>query len=113
MSVEPREIILLSQAKKAIVESKSIHEVKSMRDKAAAVRMYLKQQNESLEIQNEAAEIKIRAERRAGELLADMEKSEGGRPVKTADIVSVVSPPKLSELGIAHKQSERWQKVAT
>lgn len=62
--------------------------------------------------QNHAAEIKLRAERRAGELLAEMDKHEGGRPVKTADTVSAVTPPTLEQLGISDKQSSRWQGIA-
>ena len=46
----------------------SIDEIKPVRDKVEALRAYLKQSNQSLEIQNRASEIKIRAERRGGEL---------------------------------------------
>ena len=60
-----------------------------------------------------ATEIKVRAERRAGELLAAMEKHEGGRPTKTSDTQEQVSAPTLSQLGIDKKQSSRWQKLAT
>ena len=38
----------------------SVDEIKDIRDKAEAIRMYLKQSNESLGVQNRAAEIKIR-----------------------------------------------------
>ena len=47
------------------------------------------------------AEIKLRAERRAGELLGEMDKNEGGRPAETSNIVLPVScAPTLSDLGI-------------
>ncbi len=42
-------------------------------DQAKAVETYLKVANESLEAQNQAAEIKVRAERKAGELIGDGE----------------------------------------
>jgi hypothetical protein len=65
-------------------------------------------------MQNDAAEIGLRAERRAGEMLQESELHKGGRPKKTADNVSVVSEPiKLAEVGISHKQSERWQAIAS
>jgi len=61
-----------------------------------------------LDAQNRAAEIKLRAERKAGEMLAGMVKHPGGRPSGN------VCPKGtgLSEIGISRKQSSRWQKVA-
>lgn len=59
------------------------------------------------------AEIKLRAERRAGELLGEMDKNEGGRPAETSNIVLPVScAPTLSDLGITRMQSSRWQSIA-
>ena len=65
------------------------------------------------EVQNQAAELALRAKRRAGELLAASELSRGGRPSETMDIVSPVSAPTLGELGIQPKDSQRWQAVAS
>lgn len=63
-----------------------------------------------------ATEIKVRAERRAGELLAAAVKAEGGRPTeKTGSTVLPVSanpPPTLSDLGVTKTQSSRWQQLA-
>ena len=53
---------------------------------------------------------KVRAERRAGELLKAKEKHRG-----FPDIVQshdVTPPPKLEEIGISRKQSSRWQAIA-
>lgn len=62
-----------------------------------------------IEMQNNCAEIKIRAERKAGELLGRIErhKKEQGRPKK------VLHDERLSDLGISHIQSHRWQRIAT
>ena len=65
------------------------------------------------EVQNQAAELALRAKCRAGQLLAASELSRGGRPSETMDIVSPVSPPTLDELGIQPKDSQRWQAVAS
>ena len=46
---------------------------------AESLRAYAKQAGESLENQNLMAEIKLRAERRAGEILQDMEKATGAK----------------------------------
>lgn len=107
----PRELMLVSNARKALTEAKTVDEVKQIRDKAAAVKLYLQQAGESLEVQNSAAEIKLRAERRAGELLAEMDKNKGHRI--GADPKSAPAPPRLEDLGITHKQSSRWQQEAS
>jgi DNA modification methylase len=71
------EIIVLGKwekAKQAIAECKSIDELKVIRDKAEALRAYAKQAKESLEVQNNVAEIKIRCERRIGEFSRELPK---------------------------------------
>jgi hypothetical protein len=45
-----------------------------------------------------------------GEMLAELEKNKGGRPRKTSDTMSGVFS--LPEIGIAHKDSSRWQQIA-
>jgi len=72
--------------------------------------MYAKKAGMDLKGQNILAEGRIRAERKAGKLLKDMDKAKGGRP-KTGDTVSPVSS--LSNLGVTKKQSSRWQKEAS
>jgi hypothetical protein len=67
--------------------------------------------SETLEIENTAAEIMLRAERKAGAMLAATELSTGGRPRKTSDTASRVSVT-LQDLGVKRKQSSRWQAIA-
>lgn len=62
----------------------------------------------SLEMQNQAAEIKLRAERRLGQMLKIEINHEGGRPEKPLQDV-MVSKPLLSDFGITPIQSHRWQ----
>lgn len=97
----------------ALIHVHRIDELKDIRDKAEAIRRYLKQSGETLDNQNMMAEIRLRSDRRSGELLEEMEKNEGGRPTETSDIVSPVSPPTLAELGITRKQSSRLQAIAS
>jgi hypothetical protein len=47
-----------------------------------ALCIYIKAASDSLEAANSAAEIKLRAERRAGEILAEDDKIRLGRPQK-------------------------------
>jgi len=66
------------RAKLAIRECKDIDEAKDIRDKAQALKVYAQQARESLEVQNNIAEIKIRAERRIGEFSRELETQQGG-----------------------------------
>ena len=52
-------------------------------------------------------EIRLRAERKAGQLLQTMEKARGGRPSKTPATGAAVST--LADMGISEHQSRRWQ----
>jgi hypothetical protein len=54
-------------------------------------------------MQNAVAEIKLRAERRAGELLKEQGFGQRGGEEKSSNIV------KLESLGITRMQSHRWQ----
>jgi len=95
-------------ARREIALASSIDEVKQIRDKAEALRQYIKQQGAGLEMQNRCAEIKIRAERRAGELLGETEFNKGGRPSENL-LQDVSSLPKLKDFDISEIQSHRWQ----
>lgn len=75
----------------AIAECHSVDEVKDLRDKAMALELYAKQARNT-DAERKASEVRLRAERRTGELLKDLAKSEGGRPEKTSAIVAEVSP---------------------
>ena len=90
-------------ARRELALASSIDEVKDIRDKAEALRQYIKQQGASLEMQNQCAEIKLRAERRAGEMLK--EQVSAGNPQFLHD--ERIVP--LKELGISEIQSHRWQ----
>ena len=59
-----------------MAEAKSIDEAKDMRDKAEALRIYARQAK-NLQLETDAAEIRIRAERRIGEMIAEQREIEG------------------------------------
>jgi hypothetical protein len=76
-----------------------------------------RQQAKDLDLQNMAALIRLRAERRAGELLKEMkekgERQKSGENRRGIDSTAKVpSTPNLSDLGISRNQSSTWQKVA-
>jgi hypothetical protein len=64
---------------------------------------------------NDAAEIKLRAERRAGEMLK--EGAENGDRAKPGNPqwsqAETIAPVKLAEIGINKTQSSRWQCIAS
>ena len=106
------QLMHFNKARQELELAKNIDEIKDIRDKAEALRAYAKQAGYSLEMQNQCAEIKIRAERKAGEMLAETELDKGGRPSEN-HLHDVSGLPKLKELGIAEIQSHRWQKIAS
>ena len=63
--------------------------------------------------QDDAAEIRIRAERRMGEMLADSELQKGGRPAEKTgrDERPVSKPPTLAEVGISKDLSSRHRSL--
>lgn len=111
---QPGPMIHFENARRELELARTVDEVKQIRDKAEAMRLYCKQALHSLEMQNQCAEIKLRAERRAGEMLSETEKNPGGQ-VEHESYLSHDGTgriPKLSELGITRNQSSRWQKIS-
>ena len=100
----------ISEAMKALSAAKTLDDVLQIRDQAEALRVYIKAASDSLEAANAAAEIKLRAERKAGEMLAAMElPGRGGGDAKSSDAMSLDS---LADLGVDKKQSSRWQRAS-
>jgi hypothetical protein len=93
-----QELIRYETARRALADAHAVDEVKDIRDKALALAAYARQaKNYEMEIM--AAEIRVCAERRAGDLLEEMDKHPPGP--KKQDPSSVArDPPKLSDLGI-------------
>lgn len=70
-------------------------------------------ESEQYALRQAAAEAHLRTQRRAGEMLARMEKNGGGRPPKTHLAKGRVSrSTTLAELGITRNESHRWQQLA-
>lgn len=114
-------LIKYDAARTALAECKSVDEVKDWSDRAAALQAYGRMaQDKSLEV--DAAEIRIRAERRLGEMLAAQKEAGGlnrgaagmsgnqhsGKLVRS----SQTTAPKLRDSGISKDLSSRAQKLA-
>jgi protein gp37 len=115
----PASLTKYDAARRALAAAVSVDEVKEIRDKALAMKVYAEQAKDRQLIQH-AHELQLRAERRAGELLHELEKNKGGaeRGVGRRGVNNAVAPndrilpAKLSDLGITKTQSSRWQRLA-
>lgn len=83
------------------------------RVQAEAAKAYARAAKLGLEAYNYAAEVKVRAERKAGGFLEKLEKDKGGRPI-TVDTVSTVNSEYksvLTENGIDYRTANFWQEL--
>jgi hypothetical protein len=82
-----------------------------LRSPYEAVRL---RQAKDTQLQAWASEIKLRAERKAGEMLCAMEKNRGGEHehLSLRATGAIERSPTLPELGITRDNSSRWQKLA-
>jgi len=116
-----KELALYENARQALSEVVRVDEVQDIRSKAAALAAYARQAKDR-ELVDKATEIKLRAERRAGELLASMkargERRDRGRPAednsRSETTISEETEDKktLEDLGLSKDQSSRWQALA-
>jgi hypothetical protein len=96
----------------AIAVCSRVDEAKEIRDKARALEVYAKQA-QNREAERKAAEIRIRAERRAGQLLKETKqngqrKGRGGKETQMSRSTTIGLP----DLGITRDQSSQWQRLA-
>lgn len=108
-------LVKLEGAARMLAEAKSLDEIKHVRDIAEAARQYARAAKMGLDMQNDAAEIKLRAERRAGEVLAVLERGEAGRPEKNEAKLAPISEYRqtLEAETIPIRTARRWQQVST
>lgn len=111
----------LSAATTALAEARTLDDVKRILDIAEAARTYARAAKLGLDAANYATEIKLRAERKAGDLLAQLERGTGPGRGKTEEkiVQSGTSFPVseyravIEENDIAPVTAHRWQTVAT
>jgi hypothetical protein len=101
---------------RAIAQAYEVDEVKDIRDKAQAIEIYSRQAK-NVEAERQACEIRLRAERRCGQLLKEREKAKGGdhggKPRIDGSRLAPSNPVQtLADIGISKQQSSRWQRLA-
>src|SRR5215813_2777141 len=102
-------IVLYDRMVLAINECHQTDEVKNIRDQALALETYARQAK-NLDAELKAIEIRIRAERKAGELLKEAEKGKGGR--NSAQAAPSLFAQAKEQAKISDDQAKRWQKLA-
>ena len=107
------QLVRYEQARTALAAVHSYDEVKDIMDQAERAAVYARQANDS-ELIKYATEIRVRAQRRAGEMLAQTEKRDGGQAMKARSAAPTeVIPPTLADMGITKDQSSNWQALAS
>ena len=113
------QIIKYDEACRMLAEAVAVDEVIDVRNKANAMRIYARQaKNRDLEIN--AAQIRVRAERRLGEMLIEQRETVGlatgaagiGKSASAVPEEYSTQPMTLAEAGIDRKLSSRAQRTA-
>lgn len=109
----------------AIAACHSVDEVVDLHDKARALEVYAKQAM-NVEAERKATEVRLRAERRAGELMRDLQRtppqeaSPNGRAGNRVTPQDVIAAPvqrseyaeTLDRAGVTRQTAHRWQQLA-
>ena len=109
--VAPARLVHYDAMCRAIALAYEVDEVKDIRDKHLAIEVYARQA-QNTEAERQAREIRIRAERKAGELLAERVMARGGRPAenRSPDVTGLPEP--LRDINVSKRQSADWQRLA-
>ncbi len=103
-----------------VAQYESVDDVKEFIDKTAALEEYFRRANDT-EMEQKAALARVRAERRAGELLREREMAKGARGnpggrgskiVRSVAATAQSEPKTLKEIGITKDQSSKYQQLA-
>lgn len=104
----------LDKATQMLAEAKTLDEIKYIVDIAEAARTYARAAKLGLEAQNNATEIKLRAERKAGDLLSQLQRQNGGDRKSDSKPENLINEFKevIQEQEIPESTAYRWQTIA-
>jgi hypothetical protein len=100
-----RQLELLSVAREALAQAQAVPEAKHVHDAVSSVADYLRERGDALDAYLDAGELRLRAERRLGDLLAHNIKR--GRPLKNSD------GSRFLPDDVSWNDSSNWQRMAS
>ena len=104
------QMLALEKVEKQISLIETVPNAKGKRDEIEALRVYAKQSGQLMAVQNRFAEIRLRLERRTGELIIEHGAGPGNPQLCPRGIIG--ESQSLSDFGVSAKQSSKWQKIA-
>jgi phage N-6-adenine-methyltransferase len=112
------QLLSVERAQQMLAACVNVDEAKQIRDQAQAIKAYLRTQKASLGAQNDAAEIKLRAERRLGELTREIPKATAepkhdGRGGKSPATGPLPKAKQIEDLGMTKQRVAEYEKVAS
>jgi hypothetical protein len=108
---EPRSLVMIGEATRMLAACTSLEDVRTLRDRAEALRVYTKEHHLGIEAQNHAGEIAIEADIRRGEILADMA-AQGQRQRTGKEYTNGTPAPTLADLNTTKRESADAQALA-
>jgi len=105
-----KQIAVLQIMEREIAQIGTISEAKEARDKAEALRAYAKSTGQLMVMQNQCAEMRLRLERRTGELLIEFG-TKAGNPNLRPETVRALEKD-VRDLGVSKDQASKWQRIA-
>src|SRR2546422_259329 len=107
-------LVRLSKVEKFLATATDLSDFKKIIDVAEAARVYAKAARLGEGAARHAEEIKLVAQRKAGECLSKLAKNKGGDRKSKGQAVALISPFRaaLREAGIEPKSAQRYQQVA-
>jgi hypothetical protein len=101
----------VQRVSQVLAETDRFDDILKVHSTGELCRQYARQRQYGIDIRNIGAEIKLRAERRAGELLRTMPKNPG-RLLRGSTMEPRDDLPTYEDLGIPKTTAHRWQQVA-
>lgn len=116
MGASSNGLMTVEKARQFLAQCRDVDEIRDLRDKAEAIARYQRSRAAAEDSGISAAVIARRAERRLGELVAELPKAPAGRPAKNRSHAATNSTkptaPTLADHGITKSESSRWQAIA-
>lgn len=104
-------LALYDEMCRAIDLAYEVDEAKDIRDRALAFEIYARQAK-NIDAERRACEVRLRAERKCGQLDKQRPKQQGARGKRGSSKEPRDQPPTLADLGVSKRQTHQWRKVA-